>query len=232
MPVTTNRERYRMGVVGLGLMGRRHLEAVADSDRWDAVWAVDRDAEARAAARRLVPDVRYAGDAIAALDYGDVDAVLLATSADARPALVRSALSRGLPVLAEKPLAGTVAEELALLDDIEAGELVVGVNLFNRSTPYHRALVELVHGGDLGEAANTTSAPRWSTRPRCGAGAPRFPRAYSIHPIPAHRPCRSPEGVSHVGIVVLGAALDDPATVNPATVNPAAPRRRSWRGVA
>lgn len=140
-----------MGVVGLGLMGRRHLEAVASSDRWEAVWAIDRDPEATAAARRLVPELATGADAIAAMDRGDVDAVLLATSADARPDLVRGALARGLHVLAEKPLAATVEDEVALLADIEASEQVVGVNLFNRSTPYHRALVELVRGGDLGE---------------------------------------------------------------------------------
>ena len=46
---------------------------------------------------------------------------------------------------------GTADDEVALLADIEAAEQVVGVNLFNRSTPYHRALVELAHRGDLGE---------------------------------------------------------------------------------
>lgn len=85
------------------------------------------------------------------MDREDVVAVLLATSADARPELIRAALTRGLHVLAEKPLAASIDEEVTLLAEVEAGRQVVGVNLFNRSTPYHRALVELVHGGDLGE---------------------------------------------------------------------------------
>jgi predicted dehydrogenase len=142
---------HRMGVVGLGVMGRRHLEAVVASHRWEAAWAADRDPDARAAAQLLLPGLPIEDDAVAAMDTGDLDAVLVATSADARPALVRAALARGLHVLAEKPLAGTVADEVALLADIEATDRVVGVNLFNRSTPYHRALVELVHDGDLGE---------------------------------------------------------------------------------
>lgn len=140
-----------MGVIGLGRMGRRHLEAVVESDQWDAVWAVDPNPEARAAAKLLVPEVARYSDAVAAMDRGDVDAVLLATSADARPRLVEAALSRGLHVLAEKPLASTVEDEVALLSRIESSSQVVGVNLFNRSTPYHRALVNLVRAGDLGD---------------------------------------------------------------------------------
>ena len=56
----------------------------------------------------MVPDVPSLADAVVAIGQGGVDAVLLATSADARPALIRAALSQGLHVLAEKPLAGTV----------------------------------------------------------------------------------------------------------------------------
>lgn len=140
-----------MGVVGLGLMGRRHLEAVVESDQWEAVWAADPNSEALAAAERLVPEVPCYSDAVAAMDRDDVDAVLLATSADARPRLVEAALSRRLHVLAEKPLASTVEDEVALLGRIEGSNRVVGVNLFNRSTPYHRALVELVRAGNLGD---------------------------------------------------------------------------------
>ena len=106
----------------------------------------------------MVPDVPSLADAVVAIGQGGVDAVLLATSADARPALIRAALSQGLHVLAEKPLAGTVGEEVELLADIEGGEQVVGVNLFNRSAPYHRALVELVHGGDLGDVLSVDVA--------------------------------------------------------------------------
>ncbi|WP_114561409.1 Gfo/Idh/MocA family protein, partial [Desertihabitans aurantiacus] len=97
-----------------------------------------------------VPGVLLLDDADAALARGDVDAVAVVTSAGARPPLVRRALAAGLAVLAEKPLAATVAEEQALLAEIERSGQAVTVNLFNRSTDYHRSLVERVGAGELG----------------------------------------------------------------------------------
>jgi myo-inositol 2-dehydrogenase/D-chiro-inositol 1-dehydrogenase len=89
-------------------------------------------------------------DTDAALARADVDAVAIVTSADARHGLIRQALNLGLHIVAEKPLAATLADEATLLDDIEATDRVVTVNLFNRNTPYHRALVAKVREGAIG----------------------------------------------------------------------------------
>ena len=53
----------RVGVVGLGGMGRRHLLVPAVSPRWEVVWACDRDPEQHAWARQAVafPDTLLHG---------------------------------------------------------------------------------------------------------------------------------------------------------------------------
>uniref|UniRef100_UPI0018E507C2 Gfo/Idh/MocA family oxidoreductase n=1 Tax=Desertihabitans aurantiacus TaxID=2282477 RepID=UPI0018E507C2 len=76
--------RYRIGVVGLGRMGRRHLDALATHPRWRVAWACDPDPDARRLAAAAVPGVLLLDDADAALARGDVDAVAVVTSAGAR----------------------------------------------------------------------------------------------------------------------------------------------------
>ncbi|MFN8537361.1 MAG: hypothetical protein U0232_07805 [Thermomicrobiales bacterium] len=42
---------YRIGIIGLGKMGWRHLEALRESPRWEIAWACDRDPDRLAAPR-------------------------------------------------------------------------------------------------------------------------------------------------------------------------------------
>ncbi|MFN8512504.1 MAG: Gfo/Idh/MocA family oxidoreductase [Chloroflexia bacterium] len=46
---------YRIGIIGLGKMGWRHLEALRESPRWEIAWACDRDPDRLAAACDALP---------------------------------------------------------------------------------------------------------------------------------------------------------------------------------
>lgn len=146
-------KRYRIGLVGLGRMGWRHLEALRESPRWEIGWVCDRDAGRLAAAREALPGVVTGEDAGVLIAGGGVDAVGVFTLADARPGLVRRAIERGLHVLAEKPLGATIADEEDLLGMIEGSDRLVAVNLFNRNTWYHRAMRKFVAAGEIGQVA-------------------------------------------------------------------------------
>ena len=145
--------RYRIGLIGLGKMGWRHLEALRESPRWEIAWVCDRDAGRLAAARDALPGVTIGDDAEELIGRGGGDAVGVFTLADARPGLIRRALDRGLHVLAEKPLGATIADEEALLRAIESSGRLVAVNLFNRNTWYHRAMRAFVAAGEIGQLA-------------------------------------------------------------------------------
>ncbi|GAF92015.1 unnamed protein product, partial [marine sediment metagenome] len=80
-----------------------------------------------------------------------IDAVCLSTTADARPALIRKALAAGKHILAEKPLAATIAEEEALLREIEASDRLFAVNLFNRNAWYHHEALKFIATGQIGK---------------------------------------------------------------------------------
>jgi predicted dehydrogenase len=146
--------RYRIGLIGLGTMGRRHFDALREHPRWTIAWVCDRDPARLAEAGDALPGVAAGDDAAAMIARGGVDAVGVFTLADARPGLIRRALEHGLHVLAEKPLAATIDEEEALLGAIEASGRLVAVNLFNRNTWYHHELRAFIAAGEIGQLAS------------------------------------------------------------------------------
>ncbi len=146
-------KRYRIGVIGLGHMGARHLKALCDSPRYRVVWACDTDPQRLEWARSLDPDVAVGSDAEDFLNRLNINVLGVFTLADLRPTFVRLALEQDLHVVAEKPLAATVAEEEALLAHIEASDRLVAVNLFNRNAWYHHFIRDFIQEGQIGELA-------------------------------------------------------------------------------
>jgi myo-inositol 2-dehydrogenase/D-chiro-inositol 1-dehydrogenase len=81
-----------------------------------------------------------------------VDAVLIASADSTHPALAREAVRAGKPVLCEKPLAPTLAESLALLNDVGAGgAATISLGFMRRFDPGYVELKQIVHAGRLGQ---------------------------------------------------------------------------------
>jgi len=140
--------RVRIALVGLGDIGvRAHLPALLREPRVELVALVEPEPGRRAAAARLAPDV----PAHARLDdvLGEVDAVVLATPAWVTAELARTALAAGAYVLAEKPLAPGLEEQLAFRDAPGAADRLQ-IGLTYRHHPAIARLRELVVSGVLG----------------------------------------------------------------------------------
>lgn len=145
--------RYRIGVIGLGHMGARHLKALHESPCYSVVWACDTNPQRLEWAQSLDPAIALGPDAKDLLNRFAIDVLGVFTLADLRPTFIRLALGRELHVIAEKPLAATVAEEEALLTDIEASGRLVAVNLFNRNAWYHHFIQDFITQGQIGDLA-------------------------------------------------------------------------------
>lgn len=108
-------ERVRLGVVGCGVIGQKHLAAAAGLDDVSVVAVADLRSEvARAvAARHGVPAVYADADAL----FGDreVEGVVLALPTAERTALALRAFAAGKHVLTEKPVAMDAAEVRQLI---------------------------------------------------------------------------------------------------------------------
>ncbi|HET8607679.1 MAG TPA: Gfo/Idh/MocA family oxidoreductase [Gaiellaceae bacterium] len=138
----------RIALAGLGDIGvRAHLPAILREPGAELAALVEPDPGKRAAAARLAPGVPAAAELGEVLDA--VDAVVLATPAWVTPQLAREALAAGVHVLAEKPLAPTLAEQLAFRDVPGAAERLQ-IGLTYRHHPAIARLREIVSAGALG----------------------------------------------------------------------------------
>lgn len=131
----------KLGVVGVGHLGRHHARILADMRGVELVAVADVDA-VRAAAVAAATRSRAAADAAALAEA--VDAVTIAAPTEAHQRLAAPFLARGVPVLVEKPIAGSVAEADAMLAAAAAAKTTLAVGHTERYNPAVAAAKPLV----------------------------------------------------------------------------------------
>jgi len=150
----TTRTPVRVCVVGLGRMGRTHLQALRSlgpAVRVVSVADVDESAVARAVEGS---DVRGGTDALGLLGHDDVDAVVVASPDPTHAQLVEACLERGLRVLCEKPLTTSVADSEALVErEASLGRRLVQVGFMRRYDPAFADVAHTVLDGRVGAPA-------------------------------------------------------------------------------
>ena len=139
----------RVGVVGVGYWGSKHVRTMRSLDSVDRVVVIDPSEERVARLRHSFPEVDGYPSLEAALDH--VDAVVVATPPSTHARLATTAMGAGKHVLVEKPFATTVAEGLAMQACAETNGCVLMVG---HTFEFHSAvwsLRELVGAGALGD---------------------------------------------------------------------------------
>ncbi|MEU1123010.1 Gfo/Idh/MocA family oxidoreductase [Streptomyces sp. NPDC005899] len=161
----------RVGLVGYGLAGSVfHAPLISATGGLVLDTVVTSNEERRAQARAEFPGVRLASSAEELLARaGELDLVVVASPNRTHVPIARAALEAGLPVVVDKPLAGTAAEarELAGL----AGErgLLLSVFQNRRWDNDFRTLARLIQDGRLGDVQRFESRfERW--RPQLKGG--------------------------------------------------------------
>jgi predicted dehydrogenase len=146
-PVGSGRE-LRVGLAGLGSMGRNHLRVLRARPGCRLVAVADPVPEVLAAATSNDdgPDAQGFSEPLAMIAEADLDAVVLAAPTTSHLALALAAIERGLAVLIEKPLAASVDEGLEILAAARRCGVPVQVGHVERFNP---AVLEL--GRLLGE---------------------------------------------------------------------------------
>ena len=99
----------RIGLIGLGSMGRNHLRVLGGMPGVRLAAIADPDGPALAAAA-AGSDAQAFAEPTAMLAEADLDAVVIASPTTSHLRLVLAAIERGMAVLVEKPLAATPAE--------------------------------------------------------------------------------------------------------------------------
>ncbi len=132
--------RLRVGVVGVGHLGQHHARILASMPDVELVAVADsRLDQAEAVAKRC--------GCAAAADYrdlfGKVNAVSIAVPTFLHREVAGAFLSRGIPSMVEKPLAGSLAEAEALVSIARDSGAVLQVGHIERFNPALSALGQL-----------------------------------------------------------------------------------------
>lgn len=139
----------RVGIIGLGLAGRVHLEGWRATNDVDVVAISDPSASARAWATDA--GLTAFEDPFAMLARETLDAVSICTPPAAHGPLTLAALERGLHVLCEKPLATNPADALGMLGRAaEADRHLVLATKFRHVPDIARAR-EVIASGEIGQ---------------------------------------------------------------------------------
>jgi predicted dehydrogenase len=148
----------RVGVVGVGHLGRFHTRVYSELDVCELVGIHDTDT-ARAA------EVAAEYGTVVAEDLGEllkgVDAVSIATPTVSHHEVAKQCLASGVHVLIEKPIARTVEEARELVELAESKGLTISVGHIERFNPAVRA------------AMSVLSSPKFIEVHRLGVFVPR-----------------------------------------------------------
>ncbi|GGU64192.1 Gfo/Idh/MocA family oxidoreductase [Streptomyces lavendofoliae] len=168
----------RVGLVGYGLAGSVfHAPLIAATEGLVLDTVVTSAPERRRQAREAFPDVRFAASADELWDRsGELDLVVIASPNKTHVPLATAALKAGLPVVVDKPVAGTAAEARALADLAEERGLLLSVFQNRRWDNDFLTLRSLIERGELGDVQRFESRfERWRPRLKGGwreSGAP------------------------------------------------------------
>jgi len=146
----------RVGVVGCGYWGSKHLRVLSNVPDVSAIVGIDSSPDRRHAVQRTLRNVTTFGTLAEALPH--LDAAVVATPPETHVAIASALLRDNKDVLVEKPLATSVtgARALADLAADRACVLMVGHTFeYNRAVG---ALRTIVQSGELGEVYHVDTA--------------------------------------------------------------------------
>ena len=146
----------RLGLAGLGSMGRNHLRVISSHPDTILAAVADPTAEVLEAA---VAQTRARGfaDPLVMIATAELDGVVVAAPTNNHSALALAAIERGLPVLVEKPLAATVDDAIAIVAAARKRGVRVQVGHVERYNPAVLEMGRLIRAGWLSTIYAITS---------------------------------------------------------------------------
>jgi myo-inositol 2-dehydrogenase/D-chiro-inositol 1-dehydrogenase len=157
-----------VGVIGTGVMGAEHVRILREETAGAQVVAVcDADADR---ARAVAGDGEAFTDPLALIRDDRVQAVVIASPDATHADLALACLAAGKPVLCEKPLAGTAAEALRVVQaEVAMGRRLVQVGYMRRFDPAYADMKRVAETGGIGAPVllhnihRNAAAPDWFT---------------------------------------------------------------------
>ena len=142
----------RVGVIGLGRMGWLHAEQMAGAVRGASLVAaaVDPDHKRQLDADGTAPCL-LVDDAAALIGDPSIDAIIVVSPTNAHREHIEQAALAGKAIFAEKPVAGTVEDAIAVAEVVRRTGVPFQIGFQRRFDPGYVRARELIAGGAIGE---------------------------------------------------------------------------------
>ncbi len=151
----------RIGVIGAGLIGRKHISVLRSGLADFALAGVADPAPAAKAEGEQLGYPVY-GSIEEMLDRAKPDGVIVAVPNQMHVSAGLACVARKLPIIIEKPVADTVGEALTLIEAAEKAGVATLTGHHRRHNPIMRRAAEIVRDGSLGKIAAVTAM--WLSR--------------------------------------------------------------------
>jgi 1,5-anhydro-D-fructose reductase (1,5-anhydro-D-mannitol-forming) len=159
-------QKYRVGVIGLGAIGKEFLAEMLTHPRFSVTAAWDPSAPACDAARTRNPGLTLAKDAEAIFASPDVDVVYIASPPQTHCAYICAAVQAGKAIYCEKPLGVDLAESRAVAKLVADSGLPNIVN-FNHARALSSNFIEdQIAAGAVGKILGMDTSIHVATWPR------------------------------------------------------------------
>jgi len=144
-------KNIRVGLLAYGAIGDEHNRALSATEGLLLTAVCDRNPDRIEAARALTPDIKTFEDATEMLDSGEIDLVVVSTPPNSHYSWAKEALTRGLHVVLEKPMALTAeqCDELIALAKEKERLLVVYQN--RRYDADFVTIQSIIKSGQIGD---------------------------------------------------------------------------------
>jgi UDP-N-acetylglucosamine 3-dehydrogenase len=141
-------KKMRVGVIGVGTMGRHHARIYSGMEEVELVGVAD--INKRAAAEVAAKYYTEAFDDCERLLKSDLDAVTIAVSTSMHKEIALKAAEQGVHMLVEKPIADFLSSADAIIDAVKRENLKLMIGHIERFNPTIIKLKELISAGELG----------------------------------------------------------------------------------
>lgn len=146
-------DKVRLGIIGVGNMGRSHINNWAKglTPEIEITAVCDIDETKFAAAREKIPGVPCFKNATDLFASGLCDAVLIATPHYIHPDLTMEAMKAGLHVMSEKPAGVYTKQVRELIEFTKTSDKTYAIMFNQRTNCLYRKMKELIDSGKYGQ---------------------------------------------------------------------------------
>lgn len=167
-------EKLKVGVVGVGLFGERHLQAYSDYSRVELVGIFDLNADRAKKMKEKYNAKKIYSKLDEMLKDPDIEAVSIATPDNLHRDISVAAAKAGKKMLIEKPLATNKKDAEEIVSAVRDNNVIAMVDFHNRINPPFLLLKDSIVKGEIGvpkymyfRLSNSISVPlnmlKWSS---------------------------------------------------------------------